>query len=147
MVHNSRKPIEREVMLKIYQLFFNIVGKSYNKDDFLEIISDFISPAEQVMIAKRIAILYLLIKGVEHKWIINYLSVSSATVAKFVLLFYEKETKSVKIIKSLIKQGKVLGFLEDIFADLFIQPGIMKGHWQQYWDHERKKEQREMIDV
>ncbi len=147
MVHNSIKPIEREIMLRIYQLFFNIVRKSSNKDNFVEIITDFISPSEQVMIAKRIAILYLLIKGIKHSAIVNYLNVSSATVAKFALLFYEKDTKSILVIKSLIKQGKVLAFLDDIFYELFTQPGVMRGHWQRYWDHERQKVKRKMLDV
>lgn len=147
MVHNSSKRLENEVMQKIYQLFFTIINKSSSKNDFLEILTDFISPEEQIMIAKRIAIAYLLLKGINHTKISYYLGVSSATVAKFALLFYQKETKSIKIIKSLIKTGKALAFIEDIFAELFIQPGFKRGHWSLYSVHKGNQIKRKMLDV
>jgi len=47
----------------------------------------------------------------------------------------------------LISKGKLLGFIEDIFADLLIQPGIKIGHWALKREHERSKEERKMLDV
>src|SRR3989344_8265636 len=126
MVHLSKYYLDKDKLRKLYQLFFEIVSKSANKDSFLLIINDFISPPEQIMIAKRIAIVYLLTKGLPPTAIADYLKVSKATVAKFSLLFYEKETKSIQMIKSLISKGKVLGFIEDMFSELYIQPGLRK---------------------
>ncbi len=110
-------------------------------------MNDIISPPEQIMVAKRIAIIYLLTKGVNQAAIAEYLRVSKSTVAKFSLLFYEKETEVIKLIKLLISKGKVLGFVEDLFADLFIKPGIMKGHWKMKMEHKRSKEERKMLNV
>ena len=63
------------------------------------------------------------------------------------LLFYEKETKTIEIIRKLISKGKLLGFIEDIFADLLIQPGIKIGHWALKREHEISKGERKMLDV
>lgn len=147
MVHNSHKLFEKDTTTRIYKLFFKLVGESHKVDDFLEIIADFISPSEQTMVAKRIAIVYLLIKGVSHSAISDYLGVSSATVAKYVLLFYQKETKSIILIRNFITQGKILGFLDDVFAEILIQPRLRKGHLKIYLNHQSRKDKRKMIDL
>lgn len=147
MVHISKYSIKQDIFIKLYRLFFEIINRSYDKDSFLLIIKDILSPPEQIMIAKRIAIIYLLIKGADHTTIASYLKVSRATVAKFSLLFYEKETKTIEIIKSLLAKEKVLNFLEDAFAGIFIQPGIKIGHWDSYWHHKKRQEERKMIDT
>ena len=147
MVHLSKRYFEKEKLKKLYQLFFEIVSRSTTKDNFLLIVSDILSPSEQVMVAKRIAIIYLLTKGLNQTDISEYMKVSRATVAKYALLFYDKETKTIQMIKSLITKGKVLGFIEDMFAELFIQPDLKIGHWQMKREHERSKDERKMLDV
>lgn len=147
MVHLSNKPLNKDKLLKLYQLFFEIINKTQNNDNFLELIKDILSPYEQIMVAKRIAIIYLLIKGHEQIAIAQYLRVSRATVSKFCLLFYEKESRIIKIIKSILRKEKIKKFLEDLFADILIQPGIKIGHWEAYWNHKRRQKEREMIDV
>jgi Trp operon repressor len=147
MVNISKRPVDVKKLFKLYQLFFEVVSKAKNKDEFLELIKDLLSPVEQIMVAKRIAIIYLLTKNVDQLAIARYIKVSRATVSKFNLLFFEKKTRLIKIIESMIKKEKIGHFLEDLFADLFIQPGIKIGHWQRYWDHKRRQNERKMIDV
>ena len=88
MVNLTKKYVDEKKLVKINQLMFEILNKADDKDDFLELIKDILSPPEQLMVAKRIAIIYLLIKGVEPSLISKYLKSSRATVAKFSLLFY-----------------------------------------------------------
>ncbi len=147
MVHNSRFPLKENIVYKLNQLFFEVVSRSFGKEDFLEIIGDILSPTEQTMVSKRIAIIYLLIKDIKQSAISHRLKVSRATVAKFALLIYMKDSKIKKIINALIAKKTVLNFLHDIFADLLIQPGLKKGHWQLYINQQRAKEERKMIDV
>jgi len=147
MVNISKRPVDVKKLFKLYQLFFEVVSKAKNKDEFLELIKDLLSPVEQIMVAKRIAIIYLLTKNVDQLAIARYIKVSRATVSKFNLLFFEKKTRLIKIIESMIKKEKIGHFLEDLFADLFIQPGVKIGHWQRYWDHKRRQNERKMIDV
>ncbi len=44
-------------------------------------------------------------------------------------------------------KGKVKGFIEDIFAELFIQPGLQKGHWQLKKMFQKSKEERKTLVV
>lgn len=147
MVNLSKIQIDDKKLVKVYQLMFEILNESDNKDDFLGIIKDILSPPEQLMVAKRIAIIYLLLKGVDHTTIAKYLKSSRATVAKFSLLFYDKETKLIGIIGELLNKEDISHFFEDLFEDIFIKPGLKIGHWQMHWDHKRRQTEREMIDA
>src|SRR3989339_746369 len=147
MVNLSKKYIDEKKLVKINQLMFEILNKADDKDSFLSIIKDILSPPEQLMVAKRIAIIYLLLKGVDHTTIAEYLKSSRATVAKFSLLFYDKETKLVGIIGELLNNESINHFFEDLFADIFISPGLKIGHWQMHWDHKRRQKERTMIDA
>lgn len=146
MVNLSKIQVDEKKLIKLYQLMFEILNKADDKDDFFEIIKDILSPPEQLMIAKRIAIIYLLLKGVDHTTIAEYLRSSRATAAKFSLLFYDKESRLVGVISELLNQEKINNFFEDLFADIFIKPGLKIGHWQMHWDHKRRQKERAMID-
>lgn len=147
MVNLSKIQIDDRKLVKVYQLMFEILNEADDKDDFLGIIKDILSPPEQLMVAKRIAIIYLLLKGIDHTAIARYLKSSRATVAKFSLLFYDKESKLISVIGKLLNQEKISNFFEDLFADIFIKPGLKIGHWQMHWDHKRRQSERKMIDA
>lgn len=147
MTNISKRPIDEKKLFKIYQLFFEVINNAEDKDEFFELIQDILTPVEQIMIAKRIAIIYLLTKKIEQVDIAEHIKVSRATVGRFNLLFYMKNTKLIKIIESFINNEKIGHFLEDLFADIIIHPGIYIGHHKLKWEHEKRKEERKMIDV
>jgi Trp operon repressor len=119
------------------------MSRSAKKDLFFEIVNEIFSPTEKIMMAKRITIIYLLIKGIDQITIANTIKVSTGTVSKYAVMFYNKDTKLVNLIRRMITKEKVLDFLDDVFADIFIQPGIKIGHWDSYRQHKRKKIRRE----
>lgn len=143
----SKRRINDKLLLKIYRLFFEVVSRFNSKDTFFEIIDDILYPTEKIMVAKRVAIIYLLTKEIPQNTIAETLKVSTGTVSRFAIIFHSKETKVVRLLTSMIKKENVLNFLEDLWADLSIQPGIKIGHWQSYWDHQRKKEKREEVGI
>lgn len=145
MVNISKRPVDEKKLFKLYQLFYEVVNNVDNKDEFLELIQDILTPVEQIMIAKRIAIIYLLTKHVEQIDIAEHIKVSRATVGKFNLLFYKKKTRLIKIIESFLKNEKIINFFEDLFADLTIHPGIYIGHHKLNWEHEIRKENRKIL--
>jgi Trp operon repressor len=147
MVNISKRPVDEKKLFKLYQLFFEVINNVGDKDEFLELIQDILTPVEQIMIAKRIAIIYLLTKHVEQVVIAEHIKVSRATVGKFNLLFYKKKTRLIKIIETFLKNKKIGHFFEDLFADVFIHPGIYIGHHQLNWEHKKRQEERKMIDV
>ena len=97
------------------------------------------------MLKKRVAIIYLLIKEVSYRDICEVLKVSMSTVVSYATVFKKKESKVVLIIKSMLKNEELVNFLEDIFAGLFIQPGLKIGHWQRYWNHKRRQQDRKIL--
>jgi len=145
MVRNSKHPLSEEVLLKMYRLFFEIFSRFDNQENFLNLITDIFTPAEKIMVAKRVGIIYLLIKKVDYRDIAEVLKVSTSTITHYAYLFNNKNSKVVEIIKNQLIKENVLNFLDDFFADLFIQPGIKIGHWQSYWDHKRKQETRKIL--
>ena len=140
MTRISKYRIKEEVLFKTYQLFFEVVSRSsYTKKDFLEMLDDIFSPTEKIMIAKRIAIIYLIIKGLDQRSICFVLKVSSATTSKFMYIFNKKDSKVVRNIERMIQNKRMHNFLEDLLHDLTTQPGLKIGHWQKQWDHLKGK--------
>lgn len=139
----SKKPLSEKMLIKIYKLFFEVISRFNDQTDFYEIFNDILYLTEKIMIAKRVAIIYLLIKGINQDDIADTLKVSSATVSRYYALFYQKESKIIQILKTMVTKENTLGFLDDAFGDLFIQPGVRIGHWQLYWDRIRKKQEKE----
>lgn len=138
MVRISKRYLSEKILLRLYYLLFEVISRSTKKERFFKILEDIFSPTEKIMIAKRITIIYLLIKGIEQKVIADTIKVSTATVSKYAVIFYNKSTPLVQLIKNMISKEKVLDFLDDVFANLFIQPGIKKEHWSLYWEHKKR---------
>ncbi|MBI4009089.1 hypothetical protein HY357_02555 [Candidatus Roizmanbacteria bacterium] len=141
MARISRFKLKDHVLEKLFTLFFEVVGKKYSKDEFQKVIRDLLSPVERVMIAKRIAIVYLLLKGIDYKIICDVLKVSSATISRYNLLL-EKSDGLVPSFKVIISSDKVKLFLEELFNTLF-PPGAYGVNWKTAWQRkfelERKK--------
>jgi len=147
MVNISKRPIDEKKLFKIYQLFFRVIDQANDKEEFFQLIQDIFSPSEQIMIAKRIGIIYLLIKNIDKPTIANYLKVSIATIDKYYYLYYKKKTNLISIIESFLQDEKINHFFEDLFADVFIHPGIYIGHHKLNWEHKKRQEERKMIDI
>lgn len=145
MVRNSRNPLPEEIFLKMYSLFFEIFNCYENKESFFELMNDLFTPAEKIMIAKRVGIIYLLIKKVDYRDISEILKVSTCTITHYAYIYNNRKSKIIEIIKSQLMKEKVLYFLDDLLADVMIQPGLKIGHWQQYWDHKRKQQERKIL--
>jgi uncharacterized protein YerC len=142
MTRISRFPLNEKVLEKLFDLFFEIVGRKKNKEEFLKTIYDLLSPVERIMIAKRIAIIYLLLKKIDYVTICDVLKVSPSTVAKFNLLM-EKSDGIVPAFKEILTNEKVKIFLEDLFLALY-GPGTPGVDWHSAWkdklDLKRRKE-------
>ena len=90
MTRISKRILKERVLLKLYSLFFEIMSQYNNKENFLSLIEDILSPTEKIMITKRVAVIYLLIKGVDYRDISEVLKVSTGTVVLYAAKFYKK---------------------------------------------------------
>ncbi|MDO9027306.1 MAG: Trp family transcriptional regulator, partial [Candidatus Roizmanbacteria bacterium] len=102
MARISKYKLRNEVLDKLFNLFFEIVGNQDDKNKFNEIIKGVFSYNERIMFAKRIAIIYLLLKNIDFQNICMALNVSSSTVAKFKLLIENKHDGFIESFDNII---------------------------------------------
>jgi len=142
MIRISYLKIREEDYEKIFSIFYKVLGETDGKDEFSKILFDLLTPAERIMIIKRIAIIYLLLKDIEYRTICKVLKVSNGTVSKYKLLM-ENSVGIVPVLKKMVRNEKIWLFFEDIFSQIFYpgRPGI---NWKAAWEIkialERKKE-------
>jgi len=140
MVHISPYKLSKERYEKIFLLFYEVVGKQ-KKEMFDRILFELLSPDERIMIAKRIAIIYLLMQDINYSVIGKVLGVSSTTVFKYRLLS-ENSNGVVPVLKKILLTEKVFSIFEEIMSDIF-SPGVYGVNWSNAWRRkfalERKK--------
>ncbi len=145
MTRISRFKLNDRVLKKLFWLFFEVVGKKKNADEFNKTIYDLLSPVERVMIAKRIAVVYLLMKKIDYKTICNILKVSPSTVAKFNLLM-EKSNGIVPSFRIILRDEKITDFLEEIFLSIR-GPGVYGTNWSNAWQRKIRYEQKKRTGI
>lgn len=143
MVQISRRKLNDGMLEKLFSLFFEMVGKRENRNNFQDVIDDIISPTEKIMIAKRIAIMYLVSKGVDHRSIANFLKVSTATVAKFALIA-RKSKGVIPTCNKMLKKEKVQDVLLGIFNEVY-GPGVPGVNWSAAWERKKSLERHKRL--
>ena len=141
MTRISRIPVDDEVLEKLYLLMYEVVSSIDEEEEFSAIINELLSPTEKIMVAKRVAIIYLLMKKIDYFNISNVLKVSSTTIAKFHSIMVER--KAIKnVLKGIVGNEKVKDFLEKLYIDLR-GPGTYGVNWKSAWrrkiDYEKRK--------
>lgn len=145
MVRNSRFVLSDALLEKLFDLLFEVVGNRTSKVEFKKIFVELLTPAERIMLAKRVAIIYLLSKKIEYYNICERLKVSSATVSKFALLM-EKSEGIIPIFKQIVKNDKVKIFLEEIFNNIFA-PGKYGVNWKIAWENKINLEKKKTYGI
>ncbi|VVA44443.1 conserved hypothetical protein [Candidatus Roizmanbacteria bacterium] len=145
MVRNSRFVLSEDLLEKIFDLFFEVMGNTSSKNEFRKIFFDLLTPAERIMLAKRVAIIYLLLKKIEYYNICDRLKVSSATVSRIALLM-EKSEGIVPVFKQIVKIDKVKMFLEEVFNNVFA-PDKVGVNWKIAWENNNKLENKKTFGI
>ena len=143
MTRISRFKLNDRVYNKLFVLLFEVLGKRKNKEEFNKILLDLFSPTERIMIAKRVVIIYLLMKNIDYRIICNVVKVSNGTVSKFKLLM-EKSQGIVDGLRRTLEEEKLIMFFEELYNDLF-PPGVYGVNWSNAWKRkielQRKKQE------
>lgn len=142
MTRISKYKVNDEILDKLFYLLFEVLSNKQNIGQFNDILTELLSPTERIMIAKRVAIIYMLMKGVDCSVIIDSLKVSSATISKFQIIV-ENGKFVVEALKKVVRNEKIIDFFEKLVID-FRGPGTYgvdwKSAWQQKIDFEKRKE-------
>lgn len=136
MVRISPYLLKPEVFEKVFNVFYEVLGNNRNREEFNNILFDLLTPAERVMIAKRIAIIFLLMKNIDYKTISEVLKVSTTTVFKFRLMM-ETSKGLVHSLQQIVMTDKVILVFKELFSDLF-PPGVYGVNWKAAWERKIK---------
>jgi len=90
------------------------------------------------MIAKRLAVMYLLLNKKDTGTICSVLKVSKGTVAKYALLLQQNNGILSQSLIQMIKNRKLKKYFEDLFIDIFLTPGTPNINWKTAWKIQKK---------
>ena len=140
MTRISRRPVKDHVIERIYELFFEAVGKKTKKQEFLEVIHDLLSPTERIMIAKRVTIIFLLMKKIDYQTISDVVKVSPSTIAKFQIIM-ENSKGIVKALQKILLNDKLVNILDEVIL-AFKGPGMHGTNWTSARQRKNELERR-----
>lgn len=146
MTQVSKYPLSKEVYERIFDIFLKSVTKYNSKKMNAVFLEELLTPTEQIMLAKRLAIGFLLIKEYDYRTISKILRVSTGTVNRVNLTI--KNGKYFKLaIKRLIEDENISELLEnvgDLITKVLAAGRSKSGSWV-YLRNEIKKRKAEKI--
>lgn len=144
MAQVSRRKIKEEKLERIFDLFFDVIVKVKDKKQADNVLKELLTPTERIMIAKRIACFYLIMKNVPSREIKKLISYSTSTAA---YMKYALDTsKSLKdFIKKRMKDEAVINFIKDLGVELLYASGRKGSDWSSnkktYYDYQRRRQE------
>lgn len=133
MTQVSKYPVSEKIIERIFEIFLGTFVKINNKEEADQFISDFFTPTEKIMLAKRLAIAFLLEKNYDYRTIRQILKVSGTTIAS-VNTARQYGSKGYKtIINKIIREEKLVNLLEETISNLLSFPskaGKGQGVWR-----------------
>lgn len=144
MAQVSKYPISAKVYGRILEIFFKSLVEIKGKTEAETFVKDLLTPTEQIMLSKRLAIAFLLEKDYDYRTISKILRVSTTTVGRVNLARKYGGKGYQRMIKKILKEEK----LEEFFlkAAEALTGGLGKsskggGAWR-YLHHELKKKRK-----
>lgn len=137
----SRRVMNKQIEEKVLTLFSEVLGKLTRKEEIETFLSDFLSPTEYMMLAKRLAIVLLLSRGYNYEEIGNLLKVSSETVGR-ISLSAKRHGQGLKLaIDKILGEEKKKEFimgLEKLLAKMIIAHPAAWGRINRYYDKRKR---------
>ena len=140
MVQLSKRKVKPEAMNKMFSLLFDVLGKQGNRNSFNIIIDGMFSPIEKIMIAKRVAIFFLIMKGEEWKTIRDIVKVSLASVSKCQMVL-KNNAEMQCTLQALVGKKEMELFFDELILTLF-GPGTAYTNWKNAWKRKKELEQK-----
>ena len=113
----SKYPIPQEVYNRIFEVFLKTVARLTTRAQVWNFFKEFLSPTEQIMLAKRLSIAFLLAKEYDYREISKILKVSTATIAS-VAISVKRGSAYKKTVDQLLKDEQLVewwkGALEEV---------------------------------
>ncbi len=127
MTQVSKLPLRKEIEDRIFETFLISLGKVRFKEEVKNFLEDLLSPIEQLMLAKRISIAYLLKKGYDQRSISKLLKVSLSTINRISLKIRLGGKGYQMIYREISRMEKNDSFwqrLDDLIGDVVPSKGV-----------------------
>ena len=145
MPHISRKPLKKEVWARVFDLFLEGVALTKSTKEAKLFVTGFLTPTEQIMLAKRFAVFFLLEKKVAPVEIGEVLNITLATIRRIDLWRKTLSEQQKKLIRRLLRRKEIRNLLVDTFKEFYygrpIPPyGV---DWREWWREKVKWEKEQ----
>lgn len=144
MTQVSKYPVSKAVEERIFEILFKVLAGMGEPKEVEQFLEDFLSPVEQIMLAKRLSIAVLLTKGYNYDEIRKVLRVSPPTISQVAISLKYAGEGYKEVVDKLIKEEKIKKFLQDakdVILDRVPPKGVNWSHWR-YKREQKKKAQR-----
>lgn len=129
----SRRLVSPKITKNIFDLLVHSFSKAHGKSEILPFISDLLTPTEQKMISKRLAIAFLLLrKDYDYRQIAKTLKVSTGTVARVNMVLNTKGTGYRNILNKILKDENIKLILGEIYDAFLPVKGIDPDAWKRH---------------
>ena len=137
----SKRPLSKNIQQNLYSIFWQTLADLKNSADVKEFLTDLLTPTEKVMLAKRLAIALMLIKGYDYASIRSTLKVSPQTIGSVSLWLKYSGSGYRKSIERIMKKQKIADLIknvENLLQEIkpertftkVVQKGFSKGKYQ-----------------
>ena len=132
MPHISNKKLNARLSEKLFGKLVSVLGKAQDKQYLNNVMNELFTSTEKIMLAKRLAIVLMLVNNIPQHRIVDILKVSPTTVAKASLRI---EIGKYTTILNISKREKI--DLEKIVWQILTVGGIMppkvgRKYWRKY---------------
>lgn len=141
MTQISKRKIDKNKLNNIHNLFLHLFIRLYDKSEVEELLSELLTETERIMISKRLACFYLLLKGLSNEEISNALKMSTSTVSHY-KYYLNRNTKITQYLSLKLNSAKFKKLFENFFDELFYGIPRKGSNWSAnlrvYYKHKRK---------
>ncbi len=143
MTQVSRYPISTKVADRIFEVFLKTLVEIKNNKEADQFISDLLTPTEKIMLAKRLAIAFLLEKGYDYRTIQKIIRVSSPTIASVNTARKYGSEGYKRLVSKIIREEKLISFFDETIEKLLSKPSELEkgsGSWSYLRDKAKDRE-------
>lgn len=138
----SKRFVNPKISRNIWELLVKAIGKADKRKELMPLFRDLLTPTERVMIAKRLAVAFLLLrKDYDQRQIGNTLKVSTATVAR-VNLILKTQGQGYRLVLERVLRDEVLKVILNEIYEIFTPlplKGVNWGMWKKYRKERKNK--------
>lgn len=142
MTQVSRYPISTKVADRIFEVFLKTLVEIKSNKEADQFISDLLTPTEKIMLAKRLAIAFLLEKGYDYRTIQKIIRVSAPTITSVNNARKYGSEGYKRLVAKIIKEEKLISFFDETVEKLLSIPSELergRGSWSYLKDQAKKR--------